>query len=327
MNNNLTVGLIGFGYWGPNIAKQISKNASFKLKYICDIDYKRLIVAKSIYSESLVYTQKIEDLLTDNEIDAIFVATPTESHYELSKLVLTHNKHLYVEKPFTRKVAEAMELNKIATDRNLVVHIDHIMIFHPIIQKIHEVINSGELGDIIYIESSRMNLGRVKSNISSFWDLTIHDMSIIFYWFRELDFVDINLVGSKHLTDKFSIASLNAMTNSMVINFRSSWLSPVKERRITIIGSSKMLVYDDMESVNKVIIYDKGVEVNQVNDYQEFVILNRDGDAYSPYVPFKDALYESIQCFHNSIISGSQSISNIAFSIKLQTVMEKVEKI
>ena len=201
----LNVGLIGFGYWGPNVAKNIHANKELNLYTICDYKEDRLEKAKSIYIEQTTYETDYKKLLENKDIQAIAIAVETSGHYNLVKESLLAGKHVYVEKPFTSTVKEAEELQKLAKELDLIIHVDHIMIFHPIIQKIKTLIDNGELGEILYIDAMRMNLGQIKKDVSAMWDLAVHDLSIIDYLVDGKEPFYINSVGEKYYNPKESL--------------------------------------------------------------------------------------------------------------------------
>lgn len=177
----LNVALVGFGYWGPNIARNINANPNLNLHTICDMLDENLDKAKKIYASSTLYEKDYSKVLANKSIDIIAIATQTSSHYNLIKQALLSSKDVYVEKPFTSTLSEALELESLAKENNRLIHIDHIMIFHSAIKKIKEIILSGELGDILFINSTRRSLGQFRKDVSSMWDLAVHDLSIIDY--------------------------------------------------------------------------------------------------------------------------------------------------
>ena len=178
----MNIGLIGYGYWGPNVAKNIFANKKLQLHTICDLKLERLEKARNLYIEQSRYTMDYHDILDNPEIRAVAIAVETSAHYQVAKDALNAGKHVYIEKPFTSTVNEAEELASLAAEKNLIIHVDHIMLYHPCIQKIGELIASGELGELLYIEAMRMNLGQIKKDVSAMGDLAVHDLSIIDRW-------------------------------------------------------------------------------------------------------------------------------------------------
>ena len=202
------IALIGYGYWGPNVAKNIYKNPEWKFDTICDKKPARLEIAKRLYASSVNYTECADDVINNPEIDAVALAVETSAHYELAKQALLAGKHIYVEKPFTDNVSQAEELKELATQKGLHIHVDHIMVFHPAIRKINEIIKSGELGDIIWIDCSRLNHGQIKNDVSSMWDLSVHDLAIVDYLTDGAMVKCVKAMGTKMYSQRESITQL-----------------------------------------------------------------------------------------------------------------------
>lgn len=320
----INIGLIGFGYWGPNVAKNIHANKELNLYSICDYKDDRLEKAKSIYIEQTTYQSDYKKLLSNPEIQAIAVAVETSGHYKLVKEALLAGKHVYVEKPFTSTVKEAEDLQKLAQELNLIIHVDHIMIFHPAIQEIKSLIKNKELGDILYIDAMRMNLGQIKKDVSAMWDLAVHDLSIIDYLMDGNEPFYIKAVGEKYYNPKESLCFLTLKYDGFISNIQSSWISPLKERKMIIVGTKKMVVFDDMNPLGQLTIYDKGFDVISGDnfEYDDYAVKSREGDIQIPYIKREDALFNSIEHFRKSIVSGKQSISNPNQAIRLLKILE-----
>lgn len=324
----LNVALIGFGYWGPNVARNIHTNPQLNLHTICDIKPDRLEKAKSIYIAQTNYESDYATLLTNPDIHAIAIVVETSGHYTLVKKALYAGKHVYVEKPFTSTVKEAEELEKLAKELNLIIHVDHIMIFHPVIQKIKSLMNKGELGEILFIDAMRMNLGQIKKDVSAMWDLAIHDLAIIDYLMDGKEPFYINSVGEKYYNPKESLCFLTLRYQGFISHIQSSWISPLKERKLIVAGTKKMVVFDDMKVSEKLMIYDKGVNVISGDDveYDDYVVKTRDGDVWIPYVKQEEALYNSINHFRECVVTNKQSISNPNQAIRLLKILELADE-
>jgi len=320
----INIALIGFGYWGPNVARNIQANPELNLYVICDKKNDRLEKAKSTYIAQTNYELDYKNLLINPAINAIAIAVETSGHYNLVKEALLAGKNVYVEKPFTSTVKEAEELEKLAKKLNLIIHVDHIMIFHPIIKKIKSLIENGDLGDILYIDAMRMNLGQIKKDVSAMWDLAVHDLSIIDYLTDGEEPFYINSVGEKYYNPKESLCFLTMRYEKFISHIQSSWISPLKERKLIVAGTKKMVVFDDMKSAEKLIVYDKGVNVisGKNIEYEDYVIKTREGDVWMPYVIQEDALYNSINHFKECIQENKQSVSNPTQAIRLQKILE-----
>lgn len=323
----INVGLIGFGYWGPNVAKNIFNNNKLNLHTICDYKEDRLKKAKHIYIEQTYYEVDYKKLLANPEIEAIAIAVETSSHFYIAKEALNAGKHIYVEKPFTSTVAEAKELQMLADQLGLIIHVDHIMIFHPAIQKIKTMIESGEIGDILYIDAMRMNLGQIKKDVSAMWDLAVHDLSIIDFLSDGKKPFYMNALGEKIYNPKESLVFLTLRYDGFIAHIQSSWISPLKERKIIIAGTKKMVVFDDIKASEKLMIYDKGVNViyGEEIEYEDYSVKIREGDVWIPFLPQEDALYNSINHFAGCIKNNQPSVSGPEQAIRLLEILEKAD--
>jgi len=323
----INIGLVGFGYWGPNVAKNIFNNTKFNFLTICDYQENRLDKAKAVYIEQVEYTLDYKLLLSNKKLDAIAISVETSSHFKLAKAALLAGKHVYVEKPFTSTVEEAVELKELSERLGLTIHVDHIMMFHPIIQKIHHLIQSGELGDLLYIDATRMNLGQIKKDVSAMWDLAIHDLAIIDYLSNGKAPFYLSAVGEKLYNPKESLVFLNLRYEGFLAHIQSSWISPLKERKLIVAGTKKMIVFDDMKSSEKLMIYDKGVYVisGQDIEYEDYAVKIREGNLLIPFIPSGDALYNSLEHFAECLINKKNSISNPDQAIRLLKILEEAD--
>ena len=325
----LKFALIGYGYWGPNVARNLYRNKQIEFKYICDLKQDRLDLARDLYANEVQYTTSFDEIIADKTVDAVCLAVETSAHFELAKKVIEACKHLYVEKPFTDNVAQAIELKRLAAQKGVTVHVDHIMIYHPAIRKIKEIIDSGELGDIIYMDCSRMNLGKVKNDVSAMWDLSVHDLSIVDYLSNGAEVKTVRSMGKIIYSTRPSVTFIMADYGSFIANIKANWVSPIKERKLIIAGTKKMIVYDDVDVLNKLIVYDKGFDVIKSSDpmeYSEFVVKTRSGDAVIPQLRVEDALGNSIEHFRQCIINKTESLSGPDAAVRVLTVLEEADK-
>ena len=324
----IKIALIGYGYWGPNVARNLYKNKEYDFVAICDKKPDRLELANKVYANAVKYIENHKEIIGDPEIDAVALAVETSAHYALAKEALLAGKHVYVEKPFTDSVKDAEELYEIAKERNLRIHVDHIMVYHPVIRKIKEIIDSGEFGDLLYFYCSRINRGNIKNDVSSMWDLSVHDLSIIDYLTDGKEPVSVKAMGKKMYSQKESTTFLTLDYKDFLANIISSWLSPIKERRLIIAGTKKMLVYDDVDVLNKLIVYDKGFDVENLDklEYEDFVVKTRIGDAVIPRLEQGDALYNSLEHFRQCIINGRESQTDAPSAIRMLKILEKADE-
>lgn len=321
----MNIGLIGYGYWGPNVAKNIFANRRVALHTICDLKQARLDRARNIYVEQTRYETDYRKVLDNPGIHAIALVVETSAHFSIAKEALDAGKHLYIEKPFTSTVAEAQELTRLAADKGLTIHVDHIMIYHPCIQKIRELVILGELGELLYVEAMRMNLGQIKKDVSAMSDLAVHDLSIIDYLSGGKEPFDVKAVGAKKYNPKESLTFLLLRYNDFIVQIQSSWISPLKERKLIVAGTKKMVVFDDLKPVTeKLTIYDKGVDVLSGDDveYEDYAVKMRVGDIWIPYIPEQDALFNSIDHFVSCVESGDASLSGPEQAIRVLKILE-----
>ena len=323
----INIALVGYGYWGPNVARQLYNNPEINFSYICDKRKERLDIAKKIYIEQVKYTLDYNEILFNNDINAVAIAVETSSHFNLAKLALEAGKHVYIEKPFTSTSSEAIELKSIGEKTNKIIHIDHIMIYHSFIQEIKKIYDNGDIGDIVYIDASRMNLGQVKNDVNAMWDLAIHDLSIIDYLFKPGYPNLFHTIGHKSINQSEVTTFLLLKYNKFIANIKSNWLSPVKERKLIIAGTKKMIVYDDVSLVEKLKIYNSGLITKIDNsDYNTYVVKTRTGDVLSPDIKMTDALYNSISHFITCLKNNSTSISGPEQGIRLLKILEEADK-
>ncbi len=326
----MNIALIGYGYWGPNVAKNIFANKNLSLHTICDLKQVRLDKAHSLYVEQSKYETDYRKVLSNPDIHAVAVAVETSAHFQVVKDALNAGKHVYVEKPFTSTVREAEELTNLAAQKGLIIHVDHIMMYHPCIKKIRDLIVADELGDLLYIEAMRMNLGQIKKDVSAMADLAVHDLSIIDYLSDGKEPFYIKAVGEKKYNPKESLTFLMLRYHDFIAHIQSSWISPLKERKLIVAGTKKMVVFDDMKpSTEKLTIYDKGVDVLSGSDieYADYAVKTRVGDIWIPYIPEQDALFNSIAHFAACIESGKLSDSGPEQAIRVLKILEQADQV
>lgn len=322
------IALIGYGYWSPNIAKNLILNPKLNFKWICDKSFERLEKAKSIYQSQLNYTQDFNIIISNPEIDIVAIAVETSGHYKLVKEALLNKKHVYVEKPFTLSVKEAIELSSLAKDLGLKIHVNHVMVFNPFIKKIKDLISQNHIGKVLYIDAMRMNLGQIRKDVSAMWDLASHDLAVIDYLSDGKEPYFISAVGEKYYNPKESVSFLTLRYHDFISHIQSSWISPVKERKLTIVGTKKMIVFDDLKITEKLTIYDKGVNIisDKNTEYGDYEVKIHEGDVWSPYIKTRDALYDSIDYFNEIIDKNSESITGTDQAIRVLKILEKADK-
>jgi len=318
--------VVGLGYWGPNLLRNLNENGTCRELTACDLDPGRLERIKQRYPGVRVTTD-FERILDDEAIDAVLIATPISTHYPLAKRVLEAGKHCFVEKPMAYNSREALDLVRTAEARSLTLMVGHTFEYSPPVIKIKEIISSGELGELFYISSSRVNLGLHQKDVSVIWDLAPHDFSILFYWLNQepvrivalgKDYVQRGIPDVAFITLEFE--------NGTIANVHVSWLAPSKLRRTAIVGSKKMLVYDDTESIEKVKIFDKGVEYKDPETFGEYQLSYRAGDIVSPKLGNYEPLSAEMAHFMDCIETGAKPKSDGVSGLRVVRALEAAER-
>lgn len=287
----MKIGLIGYGYWGPNLARNFNANPDLDLAYICDFSEDRLKAASAFYKQTKLVRDP-QELYRDSSLDAIAVATPVSTHFELAKKALESGKDVWLEKPMTEKVEQAEELIELAEKNKKILHVDHTFVYTGAVRKIKELVDGDELGDLIYYDSIRVNLGLFQQDVDVLWDLAPHDISIMDYLmpFKKLA---VSATGSKYYGNGIVPKALLTvyLENDMVAHINVSWLSPVKIRQTLIGGTSKMVLYDDNAPSEKVKVYNKSVELGVEKEaLYQLKVQYRIGDMRAPKLSDHEAL-------------------------------------
>jgi len=300
----VNMGVIGCGYWGPNLIRNFSKIEECRVLWCSDLRDDRLNHMKELYP-GIKTTKNYMDIINDKDIDAVAISTPVSRHFEQAKAALLSNKHALIEKPMTNNVKDAKELIKISNENKKVLMIDHTFEYAPAVNKIREIIENNDLGKILTIDMIRVNLGLFQKDINVIWDLAPHDISILLFLLKKMpvsvkaegvDYVQKGIADDAHLTLKFP--------EEIMVHMHVSWLDPLKIRKVTIVGNKKMLVYDDTEQNEKVKIYDKGVALERNNapkdkyydTWEEFKLVYRSGEIHAPKIADKEPL--NVMCRH-----------------------------
>ena len=294
------VGVAGYGYWGPNLARNISAREDCIVSGICDLDPARLAIAATVFPEAVI-TESFSTLLEIPDLDAVVISTPVASHFELAKAALVAGKDVLVEKPLARSSDEARTLIRLAEKKSLILAVDHTFLFTGAVAKIKQILDEGELGNILYFDSVRVNLGLFQPDTNVIWDLAPHDLSII-NSLVGLTPTLVSAVGTCHAESGFvDVAYVHMKYESgLAAHLHLNWLSPVKLRRMLISGSRKMIVYDDMEPSEKVKVYDSGVSVKKIVDADSVhkrLVDYRIGDMTAPKLDTSEALFVEINDF------------------------------
>ena len=321
----MNFGIAGLGYWGPNIVRNLQAHKMVTKIFAYDLNTKRLKKIREKFP-AVNLADEFDDLLK-KDIDAIVIATPVISHFELAKIALQNKKHIWVEKPFVMNSIEAMELIDLAKKENLKIFVDHTFIYTGAVRKIKELIEKNELGKIKYFDSARINLGIFQHDINVVWDLAPHDLSILNYILPEYEIEAVSANGIANYYNLENIAQLSLyLSNDCFANLHLNWTSPVKIRRIIVGGDKKMLVFDDTENFEKIKVYDSGVEINSPESLHEALVQYRIGDMYSPKVLQTEALTLAVNEFISAIEENREPLTNGYDGLKVVSVLEASQK-
>ena len=319
----LNIGIVGCGYWGPNLIRNFSALGECRVKTICDLDKDRLARMKILYPGVETVTD-FDVIVNDPEIQAVAIATPVHLHFVLAKKCLEAGKHTLIEKPMASSVDECVQLKKLAEKHKLTLMIGHTFLYSQTVRRIKEIVKSGDLGKILYISARRLNLGLFQKDINVAWDLAPHDISIILN-IMESEPVSVNCQGIANVNE--GIEDITNMSidfkNNGFATIKSSWLDPNKIREMTFVGSKRMLVYNDIEPNEKIKIYDKRVEKPPHYDtFGEFQHSYHYGDMYSPYIKQDEPLKIECQHFLDCIKTGDAPISGAEESLRVVQILE-----
>lgn len=325
----IDIGVIGCGYWGPNLLRNFAENEVARLTWICDLDQARLAAMGRRYPAAQTTTD-YQQVLSDASVDAIAVVTPVATHFEIASQALRAGKHVLVEKPLTATAREAEELIDLAELKGRTLMVDHTFVYTGAVRKMKEIVAGGELGELLYFDSVRINLGLFQRDINVLWDLAPHDLSIMDYLIeREPDAV--SALGSCHIeTGIENIAYLMLhFADDFIAHFHFNWLAPVKIRRTLIAGSRKMILYDDIEPTEKVRIYDKGVTTNRVGDREadyQTLVSYRTGDVWAPKLDPTEALRYVVAEFVDSIRGRRKPLSDGVAGLRVVRLLEAAQQ-
>jgi predicted dehydrogenase len=321
----LRVGVVGLGYWGPNLVRNLHEVPDVEVAAICDLSEEALERVGRRFP-AVRRTTSYADVLTDDTVDAVVIATPVGTHSELAHEALEADKHVFVEKPLAPSLIEALELHDLATRRDLVLMAGHTFLYSPPVNIVRDLIRSGTIGDIYFISMSRVNLGIHQRDVSVVWDLGPHDFSILRYWLDETPTHVSAVSRGCVFPANPDIAFINLEFPSGVIaHVELSWLAPSKLRRTTIVGSERMVVYDDT-SLEPVRIFDAGVQLPDPTSFGAYHLSYRTGDIVSPRVDVAEPLFLEMCGFRDSVLTGIPSRSSSALAVEVVRIIESVDR-
>jgi predicted dehydrogenase len=325
--DKVRVGVVGLGYWGPNLARNFDRLADAELAFCCDLDEGNLAKARSLYPDAVV-TDDYGRLLADDSLDAVVVATSVPTHYALGKKALEAGKHTFIEKPIALKATEAADLLVTAQSKGLKLMVGHLLEYHPAVRKLKEMVDSGSLGKIFYIYANRLNLGKVRTDENALWSLGPHDISVLNFLIGE-EPEEVSARGECYLQDGVEdvVFGYIKYPSGVIGHLHVSWLDPHKSRKITVVGSDKMVVFDDMEAERKVTIYDKGATTTRTKfeTYGEFVTLHF-GDIHIPKIGNEEPLRVEAQHFVDAVREDRQPLSDGRDALNVVRVLDAMER-
>jgi predicted dehydrogenase len=323
----MKIAVIGCGYWGPNLVRNFIQSNRVEELVCCDLDPKRLDRMKGLYP-SVEVLSDYKELLDRPDLDAVAIATPVKTHHPIAKEFLSGGKHVFVEKPLTHSCDTALDLVHLAEEKKRILMVGHTFEYNAAVNKVKSIIESGELGKVLYISSTRVNLGLFQPDINVIWDLAPHDISIILYLMGEVP-VSVNSQGKAHFQQEIEDVATTTLNfkNGLIAFIHNSWLDPNKIRKTTIVGSRKMLVYDDIETQEKIKIYDKGIEIPPYYDtYADFNFSYRYGDIYSPRIDDYEPLKKVCEHFLDCIQRGRAPLTDGYSGMRVVSILEAASK-
>jgi predicted dehydrogenase len=317
----VTFGVIGYGYWGPNIVRNLMSLDGSEVRAIAEISPAGQLRARKAYPGVHV-TPSSAEVIASPQIDAIAIVSPVWTHYELSKAALENGKHVFVEKPFTSTSAQAQELINLAQQKNLKIMVDHTFLFTGAVKRIGQLIDEGALGNLYYYDSTRVNLGLFQHDINVLWDLAPHDLSIMDHLIKARP-EGVAATGQGHLNGHEDVAYMTIyFPDKVIAHINVNWLSPVKVRTTLIGGEKRMIVWNDLEADEKVKIYDKGVEITSREGVYELLVNYRSGDMWSPQLEQIEALRDELGYFVECVSSGVEPFNNGCAGLRVVEMLE-----
>jgi predicted dehydrogenase len=319
----IKVGVVGCGYWGPNLIRNLRQSGECQLKLVCDTNAERLSHMRRLYPE-VATTSSFEDLLNGADLDAVVIATPVRMHYEMAMAALSAGKHVFIEKPMARTEAEGEEMVALAEREGLVLMVGHTFLFSPAVRRMKEIVDAGDIGEVQYISARRLNLGLFQKDINVAWDLAPHDISILLHLLDERP-LNVSCQGSSHVTRGIEDVTMMYLTfaRNRCAFIHNSWLDPKKVRQMTVVGSRRMIVYDDTEPLEKLKVYDARVEVPPHYDtFAEFTYSYHYGDAYVPYIKQDEPLKLECQHFLDCIHEKCTPLANGRLGLEVVRILE-----
>ena len=321
----IRIGVIGYGYWGPNIVRNLRGLEGCEVAGVCDLNAAALKRVSQTHP-GMPVTANPTDLLTSTEIDAIAVVTPVSTHCELAKAALHNGKHVFIEKPFTCTTRQAEELIELGERKKLTIMVDHTFLFTGAVRKMRELLDDGVLGDLYYYDSTRVNLGLFQHDVSVIWDLAPHDLAIMDFLIQDKPEAVV-ATGEAHLNGHVDVAFLTIyFPRNTIAHINVNWLSPVKIRTTLIGGEKKMLVWNDLEADEKIKIYDKGAQMNNGQGLYDLLVSYRSGDMWAPRVEQTEALKVELNYFLDCIAKNQTPLNDGVAGLRVVRMLQAADQ-
>jgi predicted dehydrogenase len=322
----MKVAVIGYGYWGPNLVRNLAEAPGVEVKWCVDKRPERRSLAKKRYP-MLQVAEDPDEAFNDPEVDGVAIATPVSTHYMLAKKALESGKHVLVEKPLTMRVDHAEELVALAQQKGLVLMVDHVFVYSPPVAKMKEIVDSGKLGKLFFIDSVRINLGLFQHDVNVVWDLAPHDLSIVDYLLGRLP-RSLSAFGSTHTNSEIEdVAYLNLdFGDGLIASFHVNWLSPVKVRHMIIGGSEQSLIYNDMDISEKIKVFNRGISVGTDEQRQQLLIGYRSGDVLSPHINIAEPLARMAADFAECVAKGKTPVSDGQAGLRVVRILDAAQR-
>jgi len=324
MSEPVRIGMVGLGYWGPNVARNLDSLAGCELTWCCDNDADARDKWQRVHRETK-FTADLDDLLNDSELDAIAITTPVPTHAPLAETVLEAGKHCFVEKPLAQNVADAERVAALAEETGKVLMVGHLLEYHPGVRQLGEMIDSGGLGDVRYMYAQRLNLGRLRLDENALWSLGAHDVSVLLSLAGELP-VEVSARGEAYITEGVEdvVFAYLRFESGLAGHLHLSWLDPHKERKVTVVGSKRMATLNDMEMERKLTIYDKGFDP-QESSFGDREYVTRAAGIWSPPIPHREPLAIECEHFVECVREGKTPRSDGANGVRVVKVLEALQ--
>lgn len=316
---------VGYGYWGANIAQKLIASTRFELKALCEILPERVRKARGVLPDTVAVDNNYENYLDDPEVEGFIIATQTAHTFGIGMKAMGMGKHVFMEKPLATTVGRALKLRECAREKGVILHCDHIMLYNPYYRYIKKMYDAGELGDLIYFDVNKLNLGPIRKDVNALMDLAVHDIAVIDWMSGGKEPKQLSAFGETPFGRQETLTYLTMTYDGFIAHLKSSWVSPLKVRQTVIAGTKKMVIFDDMSS-EKVKVYDCGIDVIPAKEYADYAFLNRRGDIFIPNIEFEDSLQNSLEYFEDCVRAGEESLSGPESSLRVMRVLEWAQR-